>query len=574
VKSENTLVLFCNSCGSQNKEEARFCSYCGNKLVIITEGGTLAFHTLLDRRYKIIRLIKSGGMGAVYEAIDERFGDRCAVKEMCLQYFLPEERKYLTDKFRQEARILRTLHHRSLPRVIDYFTEHGRYYLVMDFVDGEDLETVLEKTGGKGLDEKKVIKYSIEVLDVLSYLHNYTPPILYRDLKPSNIMVRKTDGKVMLVDFGIARAISQETPTPQTRVGTPNYAAPEQFKGQNEQRSDLYSLAATMHHLITGQIPVPCALPPIRNIKNNVSEKLERILLKALSIEPNNRYASAEKMKEALRGLFSEETVAGVNRDRVCLAPEREVNGMIFIPAGECILGSNEENKMEYPEHRVYLDAYYIDKYPVTNREYSEFTKATGYRSKGNWRTYFTENAMEHPVTGITWFDAKIYAEWKGKLLPTEAEWEKAARGSEGHIYPWGKEDEKNKCNNQQMDSLDAVASMINMSDGRGTTPVDTFLDGSSIYGVMDMAGNVKEFCSDWYSPYYYTSPNIIRKNPSGPEEGEYKVIKGGSWKCDVTVCKGSSRDKYNPYNGATDIGFRCVLHIKKGALMNDYRKR
>ena len=236
---------------------------------------------------------------------------------------------------------------------------------------------------------------------------------------------------------------------------------------------------------------------------------------------------------------------------------------MIFIPAGEALMGQKDEK--EYPEHRVYLDSYYIDRYPVTNRDFDEFVRSTGYRAKGIWRNHFSEHSLDHPVIDVTWFDAKNFAEWKGKMLPTEAEWEKAARGPEGIPYPWGHKADKNKCNNRQMDRTEGIKKMINISDGRGTTPVDTFLESSTVYGVMDMAGNVKEWCSDWYSAYYYrNSASTVLKNPGGPEKGDYKVIKGGSWKNDITLCTTDKRNKLHPNSHEADTGFRCVKYIKK----------
>jgi iron(II)-dependent oxidoreductase len=191
---------------------------------------------------------------------------------------------------------------------------------------------------------------------------------------------------------------------------------------------------------------------------------------------------------------------------------------MILIPAGEFIMGSPEgegEND-ERPQHTVFLDAFYIDKYEVTNFQYKQFMDATGHGAPADWNNE-KYNQPNQPVVGVTWHDAVAYAKWAGKRLPTEAEWEKAARGADGRIYPWGNEWDSSKCN-----------SGVGGDGYQYTAPVGSFSDGASPYGVLDMSGNVWEWCADWYDNNYYSrSP---QQNPKGPDSGSSRVLRGGSW--------------------------------------------
>jgi len=293
------MANFCSGCGAKNRSNAKFCVSCGCNLIETTSTGSLVPGTVIDNRYEIKKLIKSGGMGAIYQAMDRRFNNKCAVKEMVLED-IKDDATYLTMRFQEEATLLRTLHHPNLPRVIDYFVEHGAYYLIMDFVDGVDLQELLERYGNPGLPEMNVIKWSSELLDVLSYLHHQNPPIIYRDMKPSNVMIRKKDQQVMLVDFGIARSILPDKVETLTTIGTPHYSSPEHFEGKYVPQSDLYSLAATMHHILTGKVPAPCMFKPVREINPEISPGLEAILEKALKPDITDRYDCADEMKSDL----------------------------------------------------------------------------------------------------------------------------------------------------------------------------------------------------------------------------------------------------------------------------------
>jgi len=306
------LSIFCDTCGHNNRETAKFCHKCGKKIFSLAPDGTLKPGVILDRRYEIKRSIKSGGMGAVYEALDHRFEKRpCAVKEMLRSITCSEDQEYFINRFKKEALILHNLKHPNLPGVKDYFVESGRYYLVMDYIEGKDLETILQGYGERGVPEKLVIQWGKQILDVLDYLHNQSPPIVYRDLKPANIMLRSSDRRIMLVDFGIARTIDPNSQTVKTSICTPAFAPQELFEGRPEPRTDIYSLGATLHCLLTGKIPrKPFAFEPLRKIRPSASKEIEAIIMCALKMSVEKRYRNAKAMKNALENLEEKQEIA------------------------------------------------------------------------------------------------------------------------------------------------------------------------------------------------------------------------------------------------------------------------
>lgn len=584
------MSIICNNCNISNKDEALYCNKCGTRLteVTLTEG------KILDKRYEILELIKTGGMGAVYKARDERLTQICAVKELLSSSMDYEE--YAVKRFHEEAKILASLRHSNLPRVIDHFTEDGKYYLVMDFIDGQDLETILNTSNRNGLGEDEVIEYTKQLLDVLIYLHSQNPPVVYRDLKPSNIMVQSCDERIILIDFGIARTVRPGSLTKKTGIGTEGYISPEQYTGKPEPASDIYSLGATMHHLITGQKPIiPFNFRPVKELKPGISEGFHNIIMKSLQMKPEARF-TAQEMKKAIyelnrlpeiykqevsevpslkiktesshKGFFSyfslTKNVGSGNDEKSnkTIVHPVDNSSMILIPKGYFFMGDNNSESNEYPEHKIFLDDYYIDIYPVTNTQYDIFIKNTSYESQGKWRKYFSEKTGDHPVINISWQDAKAYADWAGKRLPCEAEWEKAARGSDRRKYPWGNQWDKNLCNNRDLYIRELNEKMSDIVNGRGTLPVGSFPGGASPYGVMDMAGQVIEWCSDWYAPHYYQYN--IKENPGGPKSGREKVLRGGCWySSNALFCNCTHRDFFPPYDAHWFYGFRCV----KGAV-------
>jgi eukaryotic-like serine/threonine-protein kinase len=246
-------------------------------------------------------------MGSVYQARDKRLADRlCAVKEMIEMFADQGQRAKAVEDFKREAEVLAQLDHPSIPTVFDYFIEGGRYYLVMRWIGGGDLAEQMRLRSGV-VDEATVTKWAIQICDVLHYIHSQKPPIIYRDLKPANLMLDDKNGRVMLVDFGIARIV-RPTEKGVTAIGTMGYAPPELFAGKVEPRSDIYSLGATIFHMLTGSDPQDNPLlifdfsknPRPCQINPSISPEMERILMKTVAHKPEDRYINALDLMRTL----------------------------------------------------------------------------------------------------------------------------------------------------------------------------------------------------------------------------------------------------------------------------------
>jgi serine/threonine-protein kinase len=284
--------ILCPNCHKPNLRRAKFCQHCAHDMVLNNDGP----------RYYITRVIKSGGQGSVFETIGDD-GKVYAVKEMIDNFTNPKDRTEAIDRCEAEAKMLRRLSHPRIPRVYADFKDEGRQYLAMDFVRGEDLEEIIRKHPG-GLPEPQVLEWADEICDVLDYLHNHKPePIIFRDMKPSNVMI-EPDGTVKLIDFGIAKVFQRAERG--TQIGTPGYAPPEQYQGLATVESDIYALAATLHHMLTGRDPrdePPFSFPPVYGLKPTISKRTSDALQKALQMNPDDRFQSIAEFRDALRPL-------------------------------------------------------------------------------------------------------------------------------------------------------------------------------------------------------------------------------------------------------------------------------
>jgi len=218
----------------------------------------------------------------------------------------------------------------------------------------------------------------------------------------------------------------------------------------------------------------------------------------------------------------------------------------VFVRGSDVVNDFTAASRNETPQRQIYLPTYQITRMPVTNAQYKIFVDATGYQTPANWvDREMPSMRANHPVIDVSWRDAVAFCTWAGVRLPSEAEWEKAARGADGRIYPWGNQPpDVKRCNfNRNVDD---------------TTPVDNYPAGASPYGVLDMAGNVWEWVNDWYqADYYSVSPD---SNPPGPVTGEYRVLRGGSWNGGDFNVRSAKRNYYHPGSSVSHgIGFRCA---------------
>ncbi len=269
--------------------------------------GQLQPGTNLMNRYLVQEVIGVGGMGSVYRARDLHFPNvvkLVAVKEMINQAPDPLVRQTIVQNFEREANILATLSHPAIPRIYDYFTLDNRSYLVLEFVNGKDLDVILSQTEGF-VPEEQVLGWGIELCDVLAFLHSHKPdPIVFRDMKPSNVMVNQHN-HIVLVDFGIAKSF--QTGQKGTMIGTEGYSPPEQYRGEASTSADIYALGATLHHILSRRDPrlePPFSFPerPLRKINPGVSVELETVINTALQYNPEDRFKTIEDFKEALIG--------------------------------------------------------------------------------------------------------------------------------------------------------------------------------------------------------------------------------------------------------------------------------
>jgi serine/threonine protein kinase len=296
--------LFCAVCGAANNPQDSHCFACHQPLQASTPQTTIPTNHLLRQRYHVLKRLGQGGMGSVYQAEDIELGKRLvAIKELSQRGLNQHEAHEAEESFKHEALLLAGLMHPNLPRIYDNFSEAGRWYLVMDFIEGETLEDYLAQKGGKLL-WTEIFEISTQICNVLQYLHTRPTPIIFRDLKPLNIMV--TPGRqIYLIDFGIARLFKPGQARDTIAFGSPGYAAPEQYgKAQTAPSADIYSLGAIIYQMLTGRDPstTPFSFPRISNVSVDVQLLLDQMLL----LDASLRISDAKVVKQGLQHIETE----------------------------------------------------------------------------------------------------------------------------------------------------------------------------------------------------------------------------------------------------------------------------
>jgi WD40 repeat protein/tRNA A-37 threonylcarbamoyl transferase component Bud32 len=314
--------FFCDSCGAANRPQAVFCYACGQPLQTNASHktsqttGLLVYNHLLKQRYRIINQVGKGGFGAVYKAADLQFGNRqVAIKEMSQSSLSSQELVEATESFKREALLLAGLTHPNLPRIYEQFTDRGRWYLVMDFIEGETLEEHLDKNKGGKLPVEQVLEIGIQLCMVLEYLHMRQPPIIFRDLKPANVMLTM-HRHIYLIDFGIARHFKPGQAKDTTALGSTGYAAPEQYgKAQTTPRADIYALGVTLHQLVSGNDPAdtPFQFASLQLLGHPTLSKLEKLIMQMIEMDASKRPSNIAAVKQELQNIATQQLIGKTN---------------------------------------------------------------------------------------------------------------------------------------------------------------------------------------------------------------------------------------------------------------------
>lgn len=545
-------------------------------------------HTI-DGRYKIEALLGQGGMSAVYKATDPNLQRTVAIK--IIHPHLSNDPQFVR-RFEQEAAAIAQLRHPNIIQVYDFDHDDKLYYMVMEFIPGQNLKDRLSSLSriNRRIPIEDALRIMAIICEAVAYAHEQN--MIHRDLKPANVMITPK-GQPVLMDFGVAKLLDGVDHTATGAIiGTAKYLAPEQARGERpDERSDIYSLGVMLYEMLAGQPPYDAdttvavlmkhvnePIPDIRQTQSNVPDELVVIVEKALAKDRKDRYQSAAQMAAALRAIDlsifeseaekktiyskkpSSSTEAGppavqpvapvVGQPPVAPQPAAQKGnrspllisgiaavvllllaagaffafsglipsstggneateealassdnpalpsseGMVRIGGGSYTVGVDSADGEHAASQQVELPEFWIDQREVTNAQYAQFLAERDQPPLSDWPEGKVPAEQEQlPVKGVTWDMAKAYCEWANKRLPAEAEWEVAARGAEGRLFPWGD---------------DPRAVELPRS---GTYKVGTKLTNQSPFGVLDMAGNVWEWVDEPYVPLENSNHRILR---------------------------------------------------------------
>ncbi len=511
-----------------------------------------------NERYQNWRLIGEGGTALVYQVKDLRLECDVAIKVLKPAY---AQHHRVLEGLRQEVLTSRRLRHPGITAIHDFYEGPAGIGVVMDWVQGQTLKQwELAHQDQRLHTLQQRLDLLIALFEAMMVAHR---DVVHRDLKPANIMfldVHATHPVIM--DFGLALPLASASES--RKEGTQKYAAPEQWKiidAAVDKRTDLFSLGVMAYELFTGHLPVRSLIfmdtktqtlndaewIPVTDYCQALSGAMDRLLKQMLAYNPNERPSSAEEVLALLR------TMELADPDDIAPTTILERN-VSLVPQGSFILGSGPEsdNPTEKPRRRIQISAFELERAPVTNLQYQAYVDATG----ATHPPYMDDPQLglpDHPVVGVKWSEARSYAQWKGGDLPTEAQWEYAARGGEKIIYPWG---------NASPGPMQANIGRANS----GTSAVGSYPGGTNAFGLQDMCGNVSEWCLDPWDKDYYRSlskgsldPVAVAKTKEEPME---RSLRGGGFDSFPTMGRCSARFQAKVSSRAKSIGFRVAYSV------------
>ncbi len=534
------------------------------------------------RDYQIIRQLGSGGMGEVWLAHETMLDREVAIK--LLNHQLTQDAEFAV-RFRNEARIQARLTHPNIVGLLSFFEEGGDFYMVLGYAPGITLREIINRTGP--IPEQRTLRIFNQIAAALEYAHS--KGIIHRDVKPSNVMVDPDNNDhVLMMDFGIARLLTDGHLTRTgTRLGTMHYMSPEQVLATKEidQRSDIYSAGVVLYEMLSGRLPfnadtdseyiiqhkiVTEEMPDPREVYPHISEQtiglLRSITVKDLNARPLGFGVPAGASVIPISFNNSIPTTRISDPPPVGQTVPAELkNGMVLVEGGTFLMGSNDGADNEKPVHEVKVSSFWLSIYQITQAEWRKVIDSNPSYFKGD----------DLPVDTVSWFDAVEYCnrrslkeglkacysimkrglfrqvevscDWSanGYRLPTEAEWEFAARGgtqSKGYVYA-GSNDLKS-------------VGWYRDNSGNKTHPVGT--KAPSELGLYDLSGNVWEWCWDWGG----YNKKIQGSDPKGADSGSNRVLRGGSWYFNDFLCRVAYRSNSGPGGRGSSVGFRVARAV------------
>jgi formylglycine-generating enzyme required for sulfatase activity/predicted Ser/Thr protein kinase len=578
------------TCLRTNPPTANFCQFCRSKLRLV-------------ERYRATKILGQGGFGRTFLAVDELKPShpKCVIKQLLPQAQGTNNASKAAELFEQEAEQLETLgKHPQSPELYAYFTQDEQQYLVQEFIDGDNLQQELDAKGA--YNEQQIRELLRDMLTVLQFVHSKN--VIHRDIKPENIIRRRSDGKLVLVDFGAAKVeVNPNLSVTGTVIGSAEYTAPEQARGKAKFASDLYSLGVTCIHLLTQISPFDLFDPGEGDwvwrdylVDNPVSDELGEVLDKLIESATKRRYQNVEEVLAIIspqqmpqpprnstpvqtpppltpqpvtppRGTaYTTFEVVTVNRrGQISSKATRQAGyytetlrggvelDMVAIPGGSFIMGAPaseaESHESERPQRQVTLSPFYMSKYPITQAQYQAIMGNNPSQFKGNNR----------PVENVSWNNAvefcKKLSQTTGKdyRLPSEAQWEYACRAGTTTPFHFGETITTDLAN---YNSNETYREAPKGKYREQTTDVGSF--SPNAFGLYDMHGNVWEWCENIWHDNYNCAPTDGSTWNSG-EAKDTGVLRGGSWYSIPLNCRSANRDFSWRGFSFNHLGFRVV---------------